>query len=193
MNKHLWLVALALLIIITAGCMGFQNLEKHEGSKTNINPAINNTKPVVSAVFQDTDPNDIPAPVAHHQAYTVSTTSDNNVAENSTRVILTKINQSDSYTPSREFLEYVNAPVLTREQKESVLMIALRSKKFQGYMNESHGPISFGWTYPYSGMVHLSMTAGSATSRIHGLASVDIDIDREVLDNESFTDWKKYW
>jgi len=150
-------------------------------------------EPAVSAVSRDTDPDDIPAPVAYPQTDTISTTLDNDAAENFTRVALAKINQSGSYTPSREFLEYMNAPALTRQQKESAIRIALTSKKFQGYMNESHGPISFGWAYPYSGMVRLSMTAGSATSRVYGLASVDIDIDRGVLDNESFTDWKKYW
>ncbi|MFA4823608.1 MAG: hypothetical protein WC593_00470 [Methanoregula sp.] len=110
-----------------------------------------------------------------------------------TEIVSVDIAPSTSYLPSREFLEYVNAPAITREQKESALRIALTSKKFQSYMNESHGPISFGWAYPYSGMVRLSMTAGSATSRVYGLASVYIDIDRGVLDNESFIDWKKYW
>ena len=150
-------------------------------------------KPAVSAVSWDTDSNDISAPVAYPQTYAVSKTLDKDAAENFTRVALAKINQSYSYTPSREFLEYMNAPELTRQQKESALKIALTSKKFQGYMNESHGPISFGWAYPYSGMVRLSMTVGSAASPVYGLASVYIDIDREALGNESFIDWKKYW
>ena len=147
----------------------------------------------VSAVSRDTNPNGISVPVAYPQTYTVSTTFDKDSAENFTKVALAKINQSYSYTPSREFLEYTNAPALTREQKESALRIAFTSKKFQGYMNESHGPISFGWAYPYSGMVRLSMTVGSATSPVYGVASVYIDIDREALGNESFIDWKKYW
>jgi hypothetical protein len=52
-----------------------------------------------------------------------------------------------TYLPSREYLDYTNAPVLTMDQKATVLQIARNSGEFEGYLNEPHGPIAYVWTY----------------------------------------------
>ncbi|MDO9326703.1 MAG: hypothetical protein Q7T80_17265 [Methanoregula sp.] len=93
----------------------------------------------------------------------------------------------------REYLDYANAPALTSGQKETAMRIASSSKKFQAYLDGPHGPITAMWAYPYSGIVRLSMTAGSATSPEYGLVSVTVDPVRGQPGNVSFVDWKKYW
>lgn len=110
-----------------------------------------------------------------------------------TEIVSVGIAPSASYLPSREFQDYTNAPSLTAEQKETALRIAGDSTKFQEYLNESHGSIMFEWAYPYSGVVHISMTSGSAAAPEYGLASADVNLALSQPVNVSFTDWKKYW
>jgi hypothetical protein len=112
---------------------------------------------------------------------------------NSGRNVIVEVNPSSPYPPDREFLDYTNAPALTTGQKETAIRIASTSKKFQAYLNGPHGPIMARWAYPYSGIVHLSMTAGSAMSPEYGLVSVNVDPARGQPGNVSFVDWKKYW
>lgn len=110
-----------------------------------------------------------------------------------TGIVSVKRTSAASNPPPREFLDYMNAPAITREQKDIVLRIAMNSEKFQVYQNESHGPITFVWAYPYSGVVHMTMTVGSEMSPEYGLVSVDVNPDCGQVDNVSFTDWRKYW
>ncbi len=112
---------------------------------------------------------------------------------NSGRNVTAEINPSSPYPPAREFLDYTNAPALTSGQKDTAIRIASTSKKFQAYLNGPHGPITARWAYPCSGIVQLSMTAGSAMSPEYGLVSVNVDPARGQPGNVSFVDWKKYW
>jgi hypothetical protein len=94
---------------------------------------------------------------------------------------------------NREYLVYTNAAALSSGQKDMAIRIASTSKKFQAYLNGPHGLITARWAYPYSGIVRLSMTAGSAMSPEYGLVSVNVDPVRGQPGNVSFVDWKKYW
>ena len=111
---------------------------------------------------------------------------------NSKRIGTAEMKQSTRY-PDREYLDYANAPALTSGQKEMAIRIASTSKKFQAYLDGPHGPITAMWAYPYTGIVRLSVTTGSATSPEYGLVSVTVDPARGLPGNVSFVDWKKYW
>ncbi len=108
-------------------------------------------------------------------------------------IVSVRSTSSASNPATREFLDYQNGPPITREQKDTALAIARKSGKFHAYLNESHGPITFAWAYPYSGVVRMTMTVGSPSQRDYGLVSLNVDLDRGQPGNVSFMDWKKYW
>lgn len=97
------------------------------------------------------------------------------------------------YTPSKEFLDYKNAPAITQEQKDNALKIASTSEIFKNNIKYPHGPINFVWAYPYSHTIHISTTINSENSQVYGQMWLDIDIDGGNVRNAGFSDWKKYW
>lgn len=105
------------------------------------------------------------------------------------------------FNPSKEFLEYMNAPSLTLDEKREAVKITGSSaaglagtqKKFGDYLNSSHGPMTILWAYPYSGDIYLSMTVGSPASDEYGLAYAIVNVDNATVLSEGFTDWHTYW
>ncbi len=98
-----------------------------------------------------------------------------------------------SYVPSKEFLDYKNAPAITQEQKDAALKIASTSDIFKNNTKYPHGSINFVWAYPYSGTMHLSTTVNSETSQVYGQMWFDIDINSGNVLNAGFSNWRKYW
>jgi tetratricopeptide (TPR) repeat protein len=106
-------------------------------------------------------------------------------------------------------MDYPNAPQITDEQKADALRIASSSvsdgtpssasgmapapKKFGDFIRDPHGTISFAWSYPFSGDIHLSMPVGSPSSDEYGLAYADVDPDNGTIISEGFVDWHKHW
>src|SRR5271169_69302 len=90
-------------------------------------------------------------------------------ADSTTKAELLKKVSAVHFTPSKEFTNYMNAPVITEKQKTDALTIASDSmsgitaastssitetnKKFGDYVNGEHGPINVYWVYPYSGNI----------------------------------------
>jgi hypothetical protein len=95
------------------------------------------------------------------------------------------------YTPSKEFLDYINAPAITQEQKDNALKIASTSDVFKQYIKYPHGPINVVWSYPYTGAIHMSTIIDSETSQVYGLLS--LNIDNGMVKNAGFSNWRNYW
>lgn len=122
---------------------------------------------------------------------------------------LSKKSSTVHFGPSKNFTEYINAPSITGIQKIDALRIASTStldshllsgadagathKKFGDYLKSSHGPITFEWAYPYTGIIRLSMPVGNLSSNEYGLAYAHVNIDNQSIQSEGFVDWHKYW
>ncbi|MGD0079077.1 MAG: hypothetical protein ABSB80_00335 [Methanoregula sp.] len=68
MRNLVWLVALALAVVVAAGCVGFFSLGAPQRSHEEINQTIADSNPVISAVSRETDPNLVPIPTAFNQS-----------------------------------------------------------------------------------------------------------------------------
>jgi len=122
---------------------------------------------------------------------------------------LSKKSSTVPFCLSKNFTEYTNAPSITGIQKIEALMIVSTStlnshllsgadagathKKFGDYLKSSHGPITFEWAYPYTGIIRLSMPVGNLSSNEYGLAYAHVNIDNQSIQSEGFIDWHKYW
>ena len=68
MRNLVWLVALALAVVVAAGCVGFFGQGAPQRSHEEINQTIADSNPVISAVSRETDPNLVPIPTAFNQS-----------------------------------------------------------------------------------------------------------------------------
>lgn len=115
-------------------------------------------------------------------------------AENASSITVSKFSKSfNDSRPPGEFLDYMNAPATTRDQKDQCLRLITKSKGFEKFRNISQGPVSVTWAYPYTGNLIISMVVGSDTSDTYGLYSAEIDPESDCIVDEGFLDWKKYW
>ena len=111
------------------------------------------------------------------------------------------------FVPVKDFIDYVNAPPLTRNQKTEALKIASDSKtnssfstlnettdeKFGDYLSSQHGQITIMWAYPYNGDVYLSMRVGLPTSNVYSLAYATVNVENGSVISEGFGDLHNYW
>jgi len=96
------------------------------------------------------------------------------------------------YTSSKEFIDYINAPVITQEQKDFAQKTIEASDVFKKYASFERGEATYMWAYPYTKTIHASMVVGSPMSNTYGLLWFDID-NRGVIQNNGFSNWIKYW
>jgi hypothetical protein len=94
---------------------------------------------------------------------------------------------------SSEFLAYMNAPVITRNEKDQCQRLIADSKGFKKFKDISQGPTSVTWAYPYTGKQMISTIVGTDTSDVYGLYYAHIDPKNGSVLDEGFVDWKKYW
>lgn len=103
--------------------------------------------------------------------------------------IPSSIESSLKYTPSKEYLDYANAPKLTQEQKDEALKIASKSPVYKQYIQYPHGQFTFTWSYPYTGKILLY--TGINSTEYNGLLMIEVDNDnvtsagfKKLSDNE---------
>jgi hypothetical protein len=97
------------------------------------------------------------------------------------------------YTPSKEFIDYINAPVITPDQKDVAQKIVEGSAIFQEYASSPRGETTCVWAYPYTRTLHLSAVVGSPGSDSYGLIWFDVDPRSGAIQKEGFSNWMKYW
>ena len=97
------------------------------------------------------------------------------------------------YIPSKEFIEYENAPVITQDQQDLAQKIIEESAIFENYAGFAKGETTCVWAYPYTGTLHLSMVVGSLGSESYGLLWFDLDPKSGEIQKEGFSNWLKYW
>ena len=97
------------------------------------------------------------------------------------------------YTPSKEFIDYKNAPVITQDQQDYAQKIVEGSDTFKKYASFPRRQATCVWAYPYSGTLHLSMVVVTPTSDLYGLLWFDINPDSGAIQNKGFSNWIKYW
>ena len=97
------------------------------------------------------------------------------------------------YTPSKEFIDYINATAITSDQKEEAEKIIDGSAISKQYASLPKGETTCVWVYPYSGTLHLSTVMGSPESGSYGLLWFDVDPRSGATEKEGFSNWLKYW
>jgi hypothetical protein len=94
---------------------------------------------------------------------------------------------------SSEFLDYMNAPAITQNEKDQCQRLITDSKGFEKFKDIYQGPTNVVWAYPYSGKQRISTVVGSETSDTYGLYYAYVDPEHGSIIDEGFVNWKKYW
>ena len=97
------------------------------------------------------------------------------------------------YTPSKEYIDYINAPVITPEQKVLVQNALETTDVFKKYADVPRKEPTYAWAYPYSGKIYVSTIIGSSSSEVYGLLWSDIDAHTGKIQDYGFSNWNKYW
>ncbi|OPX65330.1 MULTISPECIES: hypothetical protein [unclassified Methanoregula] len=124
-------------------------------------------------------------------------------AENATLSKNPKIKKIVSDLPSKktisqldlpkEYLEYLNAPAISPENKDQAAAICTNSTGFSKFRDLTHGQISVVWAYPYTGKQRISTVVGSSASDTYGLYYAYVNPEDGSILDEGFLNWKKYW
>lgn len=99
----------------------------------------------------------------------------------------------NGFNQSREFLDYMNAPAITQNEKDQSQRIITDAKGLAKFKDLSHGPVNVGWAYPYTGKQRITMVVGSEKSDTYGLYYAHYDPESNTVLDEGFVNWKKYW
>jgi len=97
------------------------------------------------------------------------------------------------FNPGSEFLDYMNAPAITQNEKDQCQRLIANSKGFEKFKDISQGPTNVGWAYPYTGKQRISTVVGSEKSDTYGLYYAYVDPESDSILDEGFVNWKKYW
>lgn len=99
----------------------------------------------------------------------------------------------NGFNQSREFLDYMNAPAITQNEKDQSQRIITNAKGLAKFRDISHGPVNVGWAYPYTGKQRITTVFGSEKSDTYGLYYAHYDPESNTVLDEGFVNWKKYW
>ena len=71
----------------------------------------------------------------------------------------------------------------------------LETQGFRQYFSETH-EIYACWSHPYDGKIlHIDIVINpqEKTMTLHGVLSMDFDIEKDEIRNVRYTDWKDWW